>query len=129
MNLNAVHLEFIEKLNVYDIIGNLIVILTLILILSYINISFFKLMNKGVALIFLMITIIFFSALIETTINYFNKYKDHDVYKVYLNDDKESAKEITKEEHHFIRNVKDKYTLGEKIKEEDIIKVRDIIKR
>lgn len=129
MNLNAVHLEFIEKLNVYDIIGNLIVILTLILILSYINISFFKLMNKGVALIFLMITIIFFSALIETTINYFNKYKDHDVYKVYLNDDKENAKEITKEEHHFIQNVKNKHTLGEKIKEEDIIKVRDIIKR
>ena len=128
MDLNAVHLEFIEKMNICDIVTNLIVVFIIILIFSYINIQFFKLMNKGFAFIFLIITIIFFSALIGTTINCFKEYKDHDVYKVYLND-KENAKEIKKEEYNFIRNIKDKYKLGEKIKDEDINKVRDIIKK
>ena len=128
MDLNAVHLGFIEKMNICDIVANLIVVFIIILIFSYINIQFFKLMNKGVALIFLIITIIFFSALIETTINCFKEYKDHDVYKVYL-DNKENVKEIKKEEYTFIRNIKDKYKLGEKIKDEDINKVRNIIKQ
>lgn len=57
------------------------------------------------------------------------QHKDGDIYGFYIGANDEHIKRITKEEYDFIQSVKNDYILGETIKEEDINKIREIIKR
>ena len=129
MNLNAIHLEFEEGLTLYGLIEYLFFTTLFTVIPTFFTIIIFIKIDKILGAVLIIIaTGISLSIIKDNIPELYRKYKNGDTYKVYL-DNKENTKEITKEEYDFIRNVKNKHTLGEKIKEEDIIKVRDIIKR
>lgn len=60
------------------------------------------------------------------------EYKNGGIYIAYIGKNPEHIKyikKITKEEYHFIQNTKYNYSLSKKIKNEDINKVKTIIKQ
>lgn len=127
MNLNSIHLEIIKAPTIGYITLGLILSLIFIVFFSYFAIrAFYE--DTGVLGIFLLIIAIALS--INTIISIpkdLEKYKAGDIYKIYLNDDKEDAKTITKENYDFIKNVKQKAILGDKPTEDEVNKIKNII--
>ena len=126
MNLNAIHLEVIKGPTIGCMIVGLILSLIFIGFLGYIAIQAINQDIKVFGIFLLIITIILSLNTIRIIPKTLEEYKAGDVYKVYLND-KEDAKEITKENYDFIKNIKQKAILGNKPTEDEVNKIKSII--
>lgn len=126
MNLNAIHLEFIKGPSVYNSIIITILMLVLMGICILYTIGMFNRREATSGVFFLIIVITLLICAIKIIPESFEKYKAGDIYKVYI-DNKENAKEITKEEYYFIKNVKEKTVLGDKPTESEFKKIKFII--
>lgn len=132
MNFDAIHLEYEEAPTIGFIAFLVIVIVLFIACISFI----IPILYHDKMIIFTSIAIICIIVLLATLIigipPLVKEYKDGDFYGFYIGKDNDRIKyikRITEEEYTFIQSVKSDYMLGEKIKEEDIDKVRGIIKR
>lgn len=126
MNLNAIHLEVIKGPTISCMIIGLILLLIFIGFFGYIAIEGFNQKSNGLGLFFLIIAIVLSLSTINAIPKAIEKYKAGDVYKVYLND-KKDAKEITKENYDFIKNIKEKAIFGDKPTKDEANKIKSII--
>lgn len=126
MNLNAIHLEVIKGPTIGCMIVGLILSLIFIGFFGYIAIQAINQDIKVLGICLLIITIILSLNTIRIIPKTLEEYKAGDVYKVYLND-KEDAKEITKENYDFIKNIKEKAILGNKPTEDEVNRTKSII--
>lgn len=127
MNLNSIHLEYEERLTLYELIEHLFFTALFTVIPTFFTIIIFIKIDKILGTILIIIaTGISLSIIKDNIPELYRKYKNGDTYKVYL-DNKENTKEITKEEYDFIRNIKQKAILGNKPTEDEVNKIKSII--
>lgn len=126
MNLNIIHVEHIKPLPISNLIILLLLILLIIALFSFAAIETFNEINKVLGIFLLIIPITIFLYTIKIIPEIIEERKIGGTYTVYL-DDKENAKEISKEEYNFIQNVKDKNKLGDKPTKDEIKKIKDIV--
>ena len=126
MNLNTIHLEVIKGPTISCMIIGLLLLLIIIGFFGYVAIEALNQKNKVLGIFFLIIAIILSLSTINATPKAIEKYKTGDVYKVYLND-KKDAKEITKENYDFIKNIKEKAIFGDKPTKDEANKIKSII--
>lgn len=131
MKFDKIHLEYEEAPTIGSIAFLVIVIVLFIVCISFIIPILYHdkmIIATSIAIICVIVLLV---ALITGIPSWIKEYKDGDFYGFYIgnNDDRiKYIKRITEKEYNFIQNVKDDYILGEKIKEEDINRVRSIIK-
>lgn len=129
MNLNSIHLESEEGLTLYELMEYLFFTTLFTVTPTFFTIIIFIKIDKILgAVLTIIATGISLSIIKDDIPELYRKYKNGDTYKVYL-DNKENTKEITKGEYGFIRNIKYDYILSETIKEEDINRIREILKQ
>jgi hypothetical protein len=129
MNLNSIHLESEEGLTLYELMEYLFFTTLFTVTPTFFTIIIFIKIDKILgAVLTIIATGISLSIIKDDIPELYRKYKNDNTYKVYL-DNKENTKEITKEEYDFIRNIKYDYILSETIKEEDINRIREILKQ
>lgn len=130
MKFDAIHLKHEEASTIDYIVPLIIISILLIVSISSIVVPILYHDKMIISTTIVIICIIVLSLTTIMCIYYWIKErKNGDIYGFYIGADDERIKRITKEEYYFIQSIKDDYILGVKIKEEDINKVRDIIKR
>lgn len=132
MNFDAIHLEYEEAPTIESMII-LIIVSTLFIVLmsSIVPILYHDKMIISTVIVIICIIVLLLATIICIS-SWIKEYRDGDFYGFYISKDDDRIKyikRITEEEYNFIRSIKEDYILGEKIKEEDINKVRDIIKK
>lgn len=132
MNFDKIHLEY-EKAPTIGFIAPLVIVIVLfITCISFIIPILYHdkmILFTSIAIICIIILLVTLIIAISLLIK---ERKDGDFYGFYIGNDDDRIKyikRITEEEYNFIQNVKDDHILGEKIKEEDINRVRSIIKK
>ena len=128
MNFDVIHLKYEKAPTVCCIIFMIIVSLIISALFTFMTLRSLD----GIILLPILsgMVAILIPIFVAVDIPYFiRQHKDGDIYGFYIGANDEHIKRITKEEYDFIQSVKNDYILGETIKEEDINKIREIIKR
>lgn len=132
MNFDIIHLKFIEAPPIWLIMLLVITSIVFIAMLTYaIPILFRKKRIISTTIAIFSITILLINLIVGVPF-LMQEYKNGGIYIAYIGKNPEHIKyikKITKEEYHFIQNTKYNYSLSKKIKNEDINKVKTIIKQ
>lgn len=132
MNFDIIHLKFIEAPPIWLIMLLVITSIVFIAMLTYaIPILFRKKRIISTTIAIFSITILLINLIVGVPF-LMQEYKNGGIYIAYIGKNPENIKyikKITKEEYHFIQNTKYNYSLSKKIKNEDINKVKTIIKQ
>lgn len=128
MNFDVIHLKYEKAPTVCCIIFMIIVSLMISTLFTFMTL---RSLDEIILLpILSAIVAILIPIFVAVNIPYLIcQHKDGDIYGFYIGTNNESIKRITKEEYDFIQSVKNDFILGETIKEEDVNKIREIIKR
>ena len=128
MNLNTIHLEYEEGVTLYELMEHLFFTALFTVIPTSFTIIIFIKIDKILGVVLIIITTGISLSIIKDNIpELYRKYKNGNVYKIYLNNNKEDTKTITKENYDFIKNVKQKAILSGKPTENEVNKIETII--
>lgn len=128
MNFDVIHLKYEKAPTIWCIIFMIIVSLMISALFTFITL---RSLDEIILLpILSAIVAILIPIFVTVNIPYLiHQHKDGDIYGFYIGANNERIKRITKEEYDLIQSVKNDFILGETIKEEDVNKIREIIKR
>lgn len=128
MNFDVIHLKYEKAPTVCCVIFMIIVGLMVSALFTFITL---RSLDKIILLpILSAIVAILIPIFVTVNIPYLiHQHKNGDIYGFYIGANNKSIKRITKEEYDFIQSVKNDFILGETIKEQDVNKIREIIKR
>lgn len=128
MNFDVIHLKYEKAPTICCIIFMIIVSLMISALFTFITLTSLD----GIILLPILSAIVAILIPIFVAVNIpylIYQHKDGDIYGFYIGPNDERIKRITKEEYDFIQSIKNDFILGETIKEEDVNKIREIIKR
>lgn len=128
MNFDVIHLKYEKAPTVCYIIFMIIVSLMISALFTFMTL---RSLDEIILLpILSAIVAILIPIFVAVNIPYLIcQHKDGDIYGFYIGANNKSIKRITKEEYDFIQSVKNDFILGETIKEQNVNKIREIIKR
>lgn len=132
MNFDIIHLKFIEATPIWVIMLSVITSIVFIVMITYaIPILFRKKQIISTTIAIFSVAILLVNLIVGVPF-LMQEYRNGGIYMAYIGKDPEHInyiKRLTKEEYYFIKNTKYNHAIGKKIKNENINKVKNIIKK